>query len=560
MLKKMLDSVKIKMVIKMANKTIYVTGHRNPDSDSICSALAYAELKRLQGEEAQAVRQGPLNEESKYILKYFGVENPLLMSDARTKISDIDIDDAALVQPTMTIAQAWEKLHTVKNKSLCVVDEEEKLLGVISSSNLSSTREMSDAKLAELIKLTSPEQLAKTIQGKVVCESNDYNTTGEIYINTLKDETKFDGQFQGSIMILSDDEEKQRQLIDSGVRCLIITCKVRVSDEILQYAIEKDVTIIRTNLDTMKVAKLITDSIPVKYVMTKNPITCEIDEYVGDVASRLNRSRFRSYPVINEDGKVVGAVSRYHLSNYARRRFILVDHSASNQSIPNIQEAKIEEIIDHHHIGDVQTKYPIYYRNMICGCTSSIIATIYREEGFIPSREYAGLMLGAIISDTMYFKSETTKPMDRKMAIWLADLAQVGLHEFAKGVLGASVSLKEATPDEILNRDLKNYEMNKLKIGIGQTNFKHMEEVQVLLPTFKEHINNVAKEKGYDLLVMMFSNIMAEGSLFVVAGPKKDVVLGFIETTIDDMTGFDSQIISRKQQLMPKVSEAIEAL
>lgn len=544
----------------MANKTIYVTGHRNPDSDSICSALALAELKRLQGEQAQAVRLGPLNEESKYILKYFNVENPLLMSDARTQICDIDIDDATLIQPSMTIAQAWEKLYTVKNKSLFVVDEEEKLLGIVSTSNLSSTRGMSDSELNELMSKATPRQLAKTIHGKVICEPDQFKTNGEVYINTLSDVKKFNGQFTDSIVILSDDEEKQRQLMDDHVSCLIVTCKVRVSDEILQYAIEKGVVIIRTDLDTMKVAKLITDSIPVEYIMTKNPVTCQIDEYVGDVASRLNRSRFRSYPVVSEEGYVVGAISRYHLSNYARRRFILVDHSAKNQSILNVQDAKIEEIIDHHHIGDIQTNYPINYRNMRCGCTSSIVALLYREEGFIPSREYAGLMLGAIISDTMYFKSETTTSFDRKMAIWLADLAQVGLHEFAKGVLGASVSLKKATPDEILNRDLKNYEMNKLKIGIGQTNFEHMEEVQVLLPSFKEHIQKVAEEKGYDLLVMMFSNIMAEGSMFVCAGPKKDIVMDIIETEIDEMTGFDSQIISRKQQLMPKISEAVEAL
>ena len=544
----------------MANKTIYVTGHRNPDSDSICSALALAELKRLQGEKAQAVRLGPLNEESKYILKYFGVENPLLMSDARTQICDIDIDAAACVQPTMTIAQAWEKLYTVKNKSLFVVDEEEKLLGVISTTNLSSTRGMSDVELNDLMSKTTPSQIAKTIQGKVICEPEDYETNGQIYINTLSELDKFEGQFKNSIVILSDDEAKQRELIDKGVSCLVVTCKVRVSEEIRLYAIEKGVALVRTNLDTMKVAKTITDSIPVKYIMTKNPVTCQIDEYVGDVASRLNRSRYRSYPVVNEEGHVVGAISRYHLSNYQRRRFVLVDHSAKNQSILNIEEAKIEEIVDHHHIGDIQTKYPINYRNMRCGCTSSIVALLYREEGFIPSREYAGLMLGAIISDTMYFKSETTTSFDRKMAIWLADLAQVGLHEFAKGVLGASVSLKEATPDEILNRDLKNYEMNKMKIGIGQTNFEHMEDVQVLLPSFKEHITKVAEEKGYDLLVMMFSNIMAEGSMFVCAGPKKDVVMGIIETQIDEMTGFDSEIISRKQQLMPKISEAVDAL
>ena len=544
----------------MANKTIFVTGHRNPDSDSICSAIAYAELKQRLGEPAIAVRQGPLNEETKYILKRFNVENPFVLNDARSQVRDIDMDEPTLIPMDMTVAEAWDKLYIMRSKSLFVVDEEKKLKGIVSTSNLSSIRNMEINKLDSLMSTANVEQIAKTIKGKVICAPDNYETDGEIYIFTLSSMKDFTEKFKGSIVILSDDEEKQRQLIDCGAKCIIVTCKVRVSEENRLYAIEKGCALIRTDLDTMQVARVINEAIPVRYIMTPNPVTCFDDEYVNDVSQRLSQTRYRCYPVVNRRGTVVGSVSRYHFSNYARRRFILVDHSAKNQSMPHIDEARIEEIVDHHHIGDIQTSHPITYRNMVCGCSASIVGLLYQEQDLVPTKEMAGLMLGAIISDTMYFKSKTTTNFDKKMAVWLAELAEVDLKEFALGVLGASVSLKTATPSEILNRDLKNYQIGKYKIGIGQTNYEHMEEVQALLPNFKEYITKIQEEQGYDLLVMMFSNIMAEGSLFVYSGKLKGIMEDIVDTVIDDMTGFDNLIISRKQQMMPKVSEIVKAL
>ena len=542
------------------NKKIFLTGHKNPDSDSICSALAYANLKQLLGESAIAVRLGALNDESKYILKRFNVEGPFLLKDARSQLRDIAMDEPTLIPMNMTMAKAWQKLYTVKNKSLFVVDEHSKLQGIISTSNLSSTRGMSDEQLNSLMSKASVKQIADTIQGKIIIEPDHYESDGSIYIVTLINGSHYSEEFKDSIVILSDGDEKQRQLIECGVKCLIITCKEQVSEENRLLALKKGCAIIQTDLDTMKVAKVITESIPVEYVMTRNVVTCLDTEYVNDVSQRLSHTRYRSYPVINQFGNIVGAISRYHLSNYERRRFILVDHSAKNQTINNIDEAIIEEIIDHHHIGDIQTTYPIYYRNMRCGCTSSIIAQIYQENGITPEKEFAGLMLGAIISDTMYFKSKTTTEFDKRMARWLADLAQVDLNEFALGVLSASISLKKSTPENILNRDLKTYEIGKYKIAIGQTNFEHMEDIQSILPSFKKYIEKEQSEKNYDLVIMMFSNIMAEGSMFVYSGPLKNIMKDLIETEIDEMSGYDSEIISRKQQLVPKLSNLLKMM
>lgn len=542
------------------NDVIFVTGHKNPDSDSICSALAYANLKQLQGENCIACRLGSINDESKYILKRFDVEGPFLLKDARSQLRDIQMDIPTLIPEDMTIYQAWSKLYSVKNKSLFVVDEKQKLLGIVSTSNLSSTRLMRDEQLNELMSHATVESICQTVKGKIAIEPEIFDNNGKIFIFTLTDASHFHSDFKDSIVILSDGDDKQRQVIDEGAKCLIITCDQTVSSENKRLAAMKDCAIITTHLDTMQVARVINESVPVKFIMTKNPVTCVDTEYVLDVQVKLSTTRFRSYPVVNEFGHIVGAISRFHLTNYKRRKFILVDHSARNQSISNIDEAEIEEIIDHHHIGDIQTSYPIFYRNQRCGCTCTIIAQIYQEQGITPSREMAGLMLGAIISDTMCFKSKTTTQLDKDVAAYLAELAEVDINEYAEGLLSASVSLRASTPADILNRDLKNYQIGKYKLAVGQTNYKNMDDIQSILPSFKEYLIQIQEQKGYDLIIMMFSSIMAEGSMFVFAGPLSRIMRSLIDSVIDEHTGFDSVIISRKQQMIPKLDNLIKNL
>lgn len=537
---------------------ILITGHKNPDSDSICSALAYAALKQQLGVSAIACRLGPVNEETKYILKRFDVEVPFVLTDARAQLRDIQIDAPTLIPTSTSVADAWNILYTVKNKSLFVVDENEKLVGVVSTSNLSSPRLMNDEELENLMAHATIESIAKTCKGEIIYRPEECKTNGKVFIVTLINDQSFQTQFKDSIVILSDGDEKQHQIIESGAKCLVITCKQQVSEENCKLAKEKGCAIIHTHLDTMQVARFINESFPVEFIMTHNPKTCLDTEYVNDVSHKIAKTRYRSYPVVNEFGKVVGGVSRYHLNNYEPRKFILVDHSAKNQSINNIDQAHIEEIIDHHHIGNIETTYPIFYRNQKCGCTCTIVAQMYQENRIAPTRQMAGLMLGAIISDTMHFRSLTTTQLDKDTAEYLAAIAGVDIKEFAMGLLSASIALKESTPEDILNRDLKTYEIGKYKIGIGQTNFKNMEDIQIILPTFRPYLGKVQEEKNYDLLIMMFSNINAEGSMFVFSGPLSNVLNGLIEKRIDENTGFDPLIISRKQQFVPKLSALLK--
>lgn len=539
---------------------VYIVGHKNPDTDSICSALAYAELKQRLGVHAIPCRLGPLNEETKYVLKRFGLENPLLLKDARSQLRDIDIDEPTLISTKTSLKEAWDVLFKARNKSLFVLNEQQKLTGIVSTSNLASPRMMSDELMQKLMKTASLSALAKTINGEIDYEPKNFKTNGKVFIVTLNDGTKFEENFKHSITILSDGNRKQRQLLEMGTRCMIITCNEQISPDNLELARKQDCAVIRTPWDTMKVAKVINEAFPVESLMSRNPITFQDDEYVDDVAKKMANTRYRSYPVLDIEGKAVGAVSRYHLLNYRRKKFILVDHSAKNQAINNIEDAEIEEIIDHHHIGNIETSYPIFYRNQRCGCTCTIIAQLYKDNGITPSAQMAGIMMSAIISDTLHFKSATTTQLDKDIAYGLAEIAGVDLDHYADEMLSASVALKESTPTQILNRDLKTYDMGKYKIAIGQTNYKNIEDIQAILPAFRQQLEKEQTTKQFDLMVMMFSHIMAEGTMFVYSGPLSYVMNEIIDTKFDDHSGYDHDIISRKQQLMPKLSVILKQM
>ena len=544
----------------MMQQYLYIVGHKNPDTDSICSVLAYAELKQRLGFPAIPCRLGPLNEETKFVLKTFGLENPFLLKDARSQLRDIDLDEATLVHTQTSVKEAWDLLFHSRNKSLFVLDDQNKLAGIVSTSNLSSPRMMSDEQLQKLMKSASLDAIAETIHGEICYRPKNVKTNGKVFIVTLNDGTKFEEDIRQSITILSDGNRKQRQLLELGTRCMIITCGEQLSPDNLELARMQDCAVIRTPWDTMKVAKVINEAFPIESIMSRNPITFQDDEYVDDTAKKMANTRYRSYPVLDMEGNVVGAVSRYHLLNFRKKKFILVDHSAKNQAIDHIEDAEIEEIIDHHHIGNIETSVPIFYRNQRCGCTCTIIAQLYQENGVEPTPQMAGIMMSAIISDTLHFKSATTTPLDRDIAYRLADIAGVDLDAYAEQMLSASVALKESTPTQILNRELKTYEMGKYRIAIGQTNYKHIEDIQAILPDFRDNLEKEQSEKQLDLMVMMFSHIMAEGTMFVYSGPLSYVMGEIIDTQFDDHSGYDHEIISRKQQLMPKLSVILKQM
>lgn len=538
---------------------IFVIGHKNPDTDSICSSLAYANLKQMLGYNAVACRLGPLNEESKFVTRYFDIEGPLLIKDARSQLRDIDLDSPVTIRKHMTVKATWDLILGTSNRSLIVTDHEGHLSGIISTSNLSTTRLLLEEDLAMLMSQTTVENIANTVNGEIIFEPEKFETNGFVYIITNNDKNKVIS-LENAICLISSDEEEQINVINAGVKCLIATCSQQITPKVIEAAKKNNCALIKCDDDTMKVSKVVNESYPIELIMTNTPIVFRDNEFVNDVSKKMSNTRFRSYPVLNDYGDIVGQVSRYHLQKYRRKQFILVDHSAKNQSVNNIDEAEILEIIDHHHIGNIETDYPIYFRNQKCGCTASIIATIYQENGFIPDRTYSGVLLSAIISDTLNFKSQTTTNYDIMTAKWLAERAEVNLDEYALELLGASIDIKDADLSLILMRDLKTYDIGKYKVAVGQTNYRNVEDIQVINIEFKELLQTELINKQYDLIIMMFTQVNAEGTMFEYAGPLSYIMEQVIDTKFSEESGYDSDIISRKQQLIPKMSQILKRL
>lgn len=541
------------------NNSIYVIGHKHPDSDSICASITYADLLNHLGKNAIACRQGPLNDETKFILKRFNQDNPLLLTDARAMLKDIQLDEPTFIKADETVHHAWHLMLQTQNRSLFVLDDKNELCGICTTSNLAKVRIHPDADLEQLMSTASLENIARTVGGSIVTKPEDFHSNGIIHVITLDGTEMQTYPLEYGICILSSDSDKQRMCIDAGAKLLVITCGRFVNQGILEYAKDKHCAIIKTDYDTMHTARTITESYSVSEVMTRHIISYQDDEYVDDVAIKMNNSRVRSYPVRDSKGNIIGAVSRYHTRNYQRRRFALVDHSAINQTINHIDQAEIIAIVDHHHIGDVQTNAPIEYRNHRCGSTCTIISTLYQENGLLPSKEMSGLLLSAILSDTLNLKSATTTDEDKLTVKWLAERAGItNVDAYARDMLGASVSLTDSTPHDILTRDLKTYEIGKYHFAIGQTNYSHMEEVQKILPAFRANLEKEQADNKLDLMVMLFTDVMGSGSLFVYYGPLSYVLTDMIQTKFDDHSGYDQSIISRKQQLMPKLSEILK--
>ena len=539
------------------SEKIYVIGHKNPDTDSIASSLAYAELKRKLGYDAEACRLGTLNEETKFATRKFNIEAPMLITDARSQIRDLNIDKPEIISISTSCNEAYKRIITSNNRTLFVTDKDENLLGIVSIGDLSSLRMNSYEERTALMKNTNLKILANDLEGEIIYGPKDFSCNGVVNVITFGSLQYARKNVKDSICIVMDDELIQKDLIERGASCLILGLNTKPTRNIIDYAKENNVAIITSSLMPMEIARFIYESIPVEFIMTKSTVSYLDTDYVEDVAAEIANTRYRSYPVVNEDGKLLGAISRYHLFKYKRKNFILVDHSSKSQSIDYLDKAEIVEIIDHHHIGDVQTTKPIYYRNQKCGCTCSIIYQLYCENGLKPEPSIAGMMLSAIISDTMNFQSKTTTDMDVKIAKELAKIANVNLDEYARELLEASVNLRDGKAEEILNRDLKRYKFGKYSIAVGQTNYSNIEDIQTRLNEFEEIMKVEQKNNKYDLIVMMFTHVLAEGTMFVFYGPKSPVMFEIIQTKFDDHSGYDHRIMSRKQQLIPVLSELL---
>ncbi|MBU3186049.1 putative manganese-dependent inorganic diphosphatase [Clostridium estertheticum] len=542
---------------------VYITGHKNPDTDSICSAIAYSEFKNKTGKlTAVPIRLGETNSETKFILKYFAVPEPELITTVKTQISDLDIDVVAPISPDISLKMAWSIMKKKNVKTLPVIDENDQLAGVASVSNLASNYlDIWDNSI--LAKSNTPlENILDTLSAKCLYKpETPFKLTGKIIVAAMHPDSTKTVIEAGDIGICGDRDDSQCLLIKSKASLVIITGDHAPTAEVLELAKTNKCTIVLTPYDTFTASRLITQSIPIDYVMTrKNLVTFNTEDFIDEIKYTMIETRYRSYPVLDENNKVVGSISRFHLISENKKKVILVDHNEKTQSVLGLEDAEILEIIDHHRIADVQTGQPIYFRNEPVGSTSTIVATIFFENGIRPSKNVAGILCAAIISDTLLLKSPTSTIVDELTLKRLAQIADLNIEEFAKEMFKAGTSLEGKTAEEIFYQDFKIFTLSGFKVGVSQVGTMYIEGFDAIKDDMIDLMNKKATANGFNLIILMLTDILNGGSVLIASGEHKDIVSKAFNVNLTDSGVYIPGLVSRKKQVIPPITVALSKI
>mgnify|MGYP001309548426 CR=1 FL=1 len=540
---------------------IYVTGHKNPDSDSICAAIAYAEFKNKTGtSNVIPLRQGELSRETQFILDFWGVKKPQLLTTMKLQVSDLEFDRIAPVQPEISLKMAWSIMKKNNVKTLSVVDTNLKLKGIVSVSNLTSTyMDIWDNTILSKSN-TKIENILDTLSAKpIYLNKQGSSFPGKIVIAAMLPSSAEEHIDAGDVVICGDRQDAQAMIISSKASLMIVAGSHAVSKKIVEMAKASGCSIISSPHDSFTASRLIVQSIPISYVMVSSDILkFNTTDYVEDIKDVMLKTRYRSYPVVDNNNKVVGGVSRYHLISQKKKKVILVDHNERAQAVDGLEDAEILEIIDHHRLGDIQTGYPIYFRNQPVGSSSTIVASIFFENGIKPSKKVAGLLTGALISDTLMFRSPTTTPTDREILKKLTEITGIDPEDFAAKMFKAGTSLEGKTVSEIFNQDYKVFALLNLKIGVSQVTTMDIDGFDPMKDEMLDYMNKKVKDEGFHLLLLLLTDILKGGSQLFVAGPSKELVSKAFDVALVNDSAYAPGILSRKKQVIPPLTSAIE--
>lgn len=544
-------------------KNIYICGHKNPDTDSICSALGYADFKnKTEDVNAIPIRLGELNRETEFVLNYFNAQKPKLMDTMKAQVRDLQMDKVAPISPEISMKTAWTIMKKENMKTIPVVDNEGRFEGVVSLSDLTSSYMDIWNNYILGKSSTSFENILDTLSGKTILHNKSITQyKGKIVVTAMEPESAKSLIEEGDIIICGNRLDTINSILECKISLLILTGNLTPDEDIINKGKSIGCSIITTPHDTFTTSRLIIQSIPIKYVMTtENLIYFKSSEFVEDVKDVMSRSRFRSYPVLDTNNKVVGAISRYHLISLKKKKLILVDHNELTQSVHGIEDATITEIIDHHRIADVQTGLPIYFRNEPVGSTSTIVASKFFESGIRPSRKIAGILAAAIISDTLLFRSPTSTNIDKMILTRLANIANIDIDDFADKMFKAGTSIENKTIDEIFNQDFKSFTLLDKKIGVSQINTMNIKQFDTKKEELIQYINNKSEIERYDLLVFMLTDILNNGSNFIAGGKNKEILSKAFNKKLENHQFYAKGVLSRKKQVIPPISTTIENL
>lgn len=549
---------------KEAHKVV-VIGHRNPDTDSICSAIAYAELKnRTSTLICEPRRAGKMNQETEFVLKKFGVTPPRMCTDVNPKIRDVDYREMPGIPGFTSLRRAWEIMRDQQIDTLSITSADNELEGIIAVKDL-ATANMDVFDTAVLAKSrTSYKNILETLNGTmVVGNANAVCTTGHIKIGTATPELLESSVEKGDIVILSNRYESQLCAIEKEASLLIICNGAKVGRTIQRIADETGVAIMTTPVDTYAAGKLISQCAPISYYMTRdNILKFTLVTPVADVLRVMAKVRHRYFPILDEEGKYCGMVSRRNVIALRKRRIILVDHNEATQAVEGFDQAEILEIIDHHRIGSLETSGPVYFRNQPVGCTATIITQMYDENGVDIPPQIAGLLLAAILSDTLAFRSPTCTPVDENAAKRLAKIAGVDIEEFSTEMFEAGEKLDGKTPEEVFLQDFKVFMCGDIRFGVAQGSYMTRKNLQAARALLQPYLEEARNKQNVEDIYMLLTDVPKEESVVICTGRYAAEVLsnGFESRPAADGSWTLPGVVSRKKQFIPTMMSAYQEL
>ena len=544
---------------------IFVIGHKNPDTDSICSAIAYADIKNRTSQKVKYIpkRAGQINEETEYVLNRFGMLPPGYMSNIGTQVKDMDIRMSPDADKSMSLKNAWDLMMEKSIVSLPIRDREGQLEGLITIGDIAKTyMDTTDSYLPSRAR-TQYRRIAETIAGTVI-EGNEhgYFTKGKVLVGTANPEMLKAYIEEDDLIIMGDREEDHLQAIAQNVSCIIVGMGIEVTEKVIKLAHEKEIAIIMSPYDTFTIARLINQSIPVRYIMkTDNLVTFSTEDFTDDIQNEMIKHRHRAFPVINKKGKCIGTISRRNFLDMHKKKVALVDHNEKDQAVDNIDKAEIVEIIDHHKLGSLETISPISFRNQPVGCTATILYEMYGEQKLEISPNIAGLLCAAIISDTLMFRSPTCTLSDKMAAGALALIAGINIEQFAREMFKAGSNLKDKSPEEIFYQDYKKFiAEDEISFGVGQISSMDSDELTEIKERLIPFMVSECGRHGVSRVFFMLTNIIEESTelLYYGEGSEEMASTAFHMEPTDGV--FDLKgVVSRKKQLIPALMEAAQA-
>ncbi len=549
---------------KAAHKVV-VIGHRNPDTDSICSAIAYAELKNKTSDlVCEPRRAGKMNQETEFVLKKFGVKPPRMCTDVNPKIRDVDYREMPGIPGSTSLRKAWEIMRDQQIDTLPVTSPDNELEGVITVKDI-ATANMDVFDTGILAKSrTSFKNILETLDGTmVVGRESDICTTGHIRIGTATPEMLESTVEKGDIVILTNRYESQLCAIEKEASLLIICNGSKVGRTIQRIADETGVSIMTTPVDTYAAGKLISQCAPISYYMTRDDIMkFTLVTPVADVTRVMAKVRHRYFPILDEDGKYCGMVSRRNIINLRKRRIILVDHNEATQAVEGFDQAEILEIIDHHRIGSLETSGPVYFRNQPVGCTATIVTQMYDENGVEIPPQTAGLLLAAILSDTLMFRSPTCTPVDEASARRLAKIAGVDINEFANEMFEAGEKLDGKTAEEVFLQDFKVFMCGDIRFGVAQGSYMTRKNLVAAENLLRPYLEEARNKQNVEDIYMLLTDVPKEESVVICSGRYAGEVLtdGFEVQPAEDSSWTLPGVVSRKKQFIPALMSAYQEL